>query len=518
MWRKNQALIVPTMLSSSISVLSQSIFVIFGMILVVYLESSGGLSRLAFFASRAQYSNLLSLLFSKPVIFPIILLLGMAAVVSVLVAILANGFALSAEYVSYRRALERRHVSIGEAIYAIRDKWRAMAWTSFLTLFVTYLPLGLGSLAVIYSLYTSSGNLFAVLGTFFLLFLGGIISLLLEFFFMYSTISVALDDLSGFKAMKRSFHRTTGNFGVSITYALVRVGLYLLLSGVALLSQFITLPLSSLVSIMLTILLVPVLHLTKTSIFRQMSVPVSYSELGATSATQTTALHDLFRGPYARYILSTLSKGLGVLKNFVFAKNNAIYHLCSALAFLFGVLAGSYIAVHGLTSAIFALGYQEGQINPTILKAVPLSEGFDIFFHNWTVSLATGLSGIWFVAPSLVTLGFNGVILGIVYYLTPNATMFAAAIFPHGVIELPSLIIAGSTGMKLGVAFLRAHGFSLAKGKEGESAIDPAKVESFHRVARETIYVLVGLAVLFLIAGFIEGNITPVIMRAVGFR
>jgi uncharacterized membrane protein SpoIIM required for sporulation len=102
----------------------------------------------------------------------------------------------------------------------------------------------------------------------------------------------------------------------------------------------------------------------------------------------------------------------------------------------------------------------------------------------------------------------------VVYHLTPNATMFVAAIFPHGSIELPSFIIAGSTGVKLGVAFLRAHGFS-TKNKEGAPDSD---IERFHEVARETIYVLVGLAVLFLIAGFIEGNITPIIMRAAGWH
>jgi stage II sporulation protein M len=107
------------------------------------------------------------------------------------------------------------------------------------------------------------------------------------------------------------------------------------------------------------------------------------------------------------------------------------------------------------------------------------------------------------------------VILGVVYYLTPNATMFVAAIFPHGIIELPSFIIAGSAGMKLGVAFLRAHGFNFSKE---DKPVDSAKMENFNQVARETIYVLVGLAVLFLIAGFIEGNITPIIMRAAGFR
>ena len=37
-------------------------------------------------------------------------------------------------------------------------------------------------------------------------------------------------------------------------------------------------------------------------------------------------------------------------------------------------------------------------------------------------------------------------------------------------------------------------------------------------IAGETIFILLGLVVLFLIAGFIEGNITPAIMRSFGVR
>ena len=515
MWRKNQALVVPTMLSSSITVLSQSIFVIFGLILLLNLESSGALSRIASFVSDAKYSSAISILLSKEVFYSMVVLLGSAAIIAGVVSILANGFALSAEYISYRRALEGRHVSIGEAIYAVKDKWRAMAWTNILSLFLTYLPLGLASIAVIYAVYSSHGNLLSAYGTLGLVFVGGIISLLLEFFFMYSTISVALEDLSGLKALKRSFQRTTGYFGVSLKYAVVRFISIAAISGVGAYSESSILPISSLASIVLTILLVPILHLAKTSIFKEMSSPVSLQS--AVALEQRSTLNDLFGGPYAKYALSVLRKSLSTLKGFVFAKGNLIYHLASAFAFLAGVGVGSYVAVNGLSSAILTLGYQEGRINPTILKAIPLSEGFDIFLHNWTVSLATGLSGIWLVVPSLVTLGFNGVILGVVYHLTPSTTMFVAAIFPHGIIEIPSFVIAGSTGVKLGVAFLRAHGYSASKNKEGERPADK-DVEKFHQVARETVYVLIGLAILFFIAGFIEGNITPMIMRAAGFH
>jgi len=324
-----------------------------------------------------------------------------------------------------------------------------------------------------------------------------------------------MENLSGFSAIRGSYRRVIDHFGVSFTYAVVRVLSLAMVFLVATLTQNLGLPISSLVSVGITLLIVPTLHLTKTAIYRETQNPaeMEFEIYGPSSVTS-----DLLRGSYFRFALSELRQGLSALRNFVFRRENVIYHVSSALAFIVGIYLGSYVATHGLTSAILSLGYTPGQINPTILSAVPLSEGFDIFLHNWLVSLSTALSGMWFVAPSLVTLGFNGVILGVVYYLVPNPTMFAAAILPHGVIEIPAFVVAGSAGFKLGVAFLRT--FTTKNPQpDGESlsSLNEAN-ENFNRVARETIFVVVGLAILFLIAGLIEGNITPLIMRWAGWH
>jgi uncharacterized membrane protein SpoIIM required for sporulation len=290
---------------------------------------------------------------------------------------------------------------------------------------------------------------------------------------------------------------------------------YFAISLVSELATTIGVPLSSLASVAITLLLFPVLHLTKTWIYLQVKVPQRqeqrgffFSMLGESYGGAVSGPKDLLGGPFFRFAAGKLKQGVYALKNFALNWRNLPYHFASVLAFALGIILGEYVGTHGLDQAILALGYQQGKINPTILRNVPLSTGFDIFLHNWQASLATALSGVWLVAPSLVTLAFNGMILGLVYYLTPNFTMFAAAIFPHGSIELPSFIVAGSAGMKLGVAFVR----SIGKGKESPEE------RNFELVARETIYVVIGLAVLFFVAGLIEGNITPIIMRMYGWK
>jgi uncharacterized membrane protein SpoIIM required for sporulation len=138
-----------------------------------------------------------------------------------------------------------------------------------------------------------------------------------------------------------------------------------------------------------------------------------------------------------------------------------------------------------------------------VSESLPFSLGIYIFFHNWQVSLATALSGVWFSVAPFVTLFLNGVLIGAVSGLAPNTVMLLAAILPHGIIEIPSFVLSGSAGVRLGVAFLR----SVRGGGE----------EELHRVARQSVYIVIGLALFFLIAGLIEGNITPLIMKMAGW-
>jgi stage II sporulation protein M len=131
----------------------------------------------------------------------------------------------------------------------------------------------------------------------------------------------------------------------------------------------------------------------------------------------------------------------------------------------------------------------------------------DISFHNWQVSLATTLSGIIFVAPVLVTLVFNGFVLGVVEDVVQNLTLFLAAILPHGVVELPAFIIAGSAGLSLGFEFLKA----LKRGiSNSETELGRAFVRAVH--------IALGLVPLFIVAGIIETFVTPQIMYMYGWR
>src|SRR5207245_7398958 len=79
------------------------------------------------------------------------------------------------------------------------------------------------------------------------------------------------------------------------------------------------------------------------------------------------------------------------------------------------------------------------------------------------------------------------------------------------------IFLAGSMGIKLGYAALGR----LFRGPTGEGDLVVGTFSNsddyLSRTLQQTIYVVVGLAPLFLIAGLIEADVTPIIMRMFGW-
>ena len=137
--------------------------------------------------------------------------------------------------------------------------------------------------------------------------------------------------------------------------------------------------------------------------------------------------------------------------------------------------------------------FPRGRLNPVFREKLALSLTFEIFFHNWKVAFVTVLGGVLTpITPTLIDL-LNGVIIGFVASVqTPYE--FLVTIMPHGIIEIPSLIIAVSAGLKLGKYFLKSL-------EEGVSKI------------KQITYVAIGLAPFLFTAALIESIITPFLIK-----
>ena len=457
----------------------------------------------SFLNSLAQPGGIFRI-FNEPLYQSTVIPVAIASIVIVfLVMIIGSGFVYSGEYSIYLDAWSKDKTSFSSIIENGRRYWKGMGWTFFLANLITWGPVILAYsilLIVAASARTVQGILILLVSSYFLEFalLG---SLILGLFTIYAYPAVVVSQTSGLRAIKKSFRVASHNLGTTFTYAAVRIVFQVLLIAVVLSAGIIGLPLASFSAGILTLLLTPILHSTKTMIYyyAEPDVPEMSFQLS------NPIWHDITRR-LPRLAWLKIRAGLVETGKFLTDIRSMIFHLSSILGFVLGIFLGIYVANNGIVTFLLSHGYQQGRINPLVLQTVPPILGLDIFLNNWLVSIATGLAGLGFGAPSFATILFNGFLLGVVLQLSPTITMFNAAILPHGIIEIPSFILAGSTGMRLGYAALKA--------KLSPSAENYGYLSS---VLRQTVYVLVGLAPLFFVAGLIEADLTPIIMRMFGW-
>ena len=129
---------------------------------------------------------------------------------------------------------------------------------------------------------------------------------------------------------------------------------------------------------------------------------------------------------------------------------------------------------------------------------------FYITVNNIKVSVNAFASGILGGLPTLLILAFNGYFLGTIAYLYFNTTpgidvdlplYFLAGVAPHGSIELPAIFIAGGAGMLMGFSWL-------FPGQRPRG-------DALREAARDAFKMLMVCALTLLVAGAIEGFLTP---------
>ena len=173
------------------------------------------------------------------------------------------------------------------------------------------------------------------------------------------------------------------------------------------------------------------------------------------------------------------------------------YFITSVLLILAGAAFGVASAIHipafsgpfGESLREFAKGFL-GLPRPYLALA--------IFLNNSLKTLAVIVAGVAGGILPLVFLLGNGFALGIVFYASlasRGLLTFFLSITPHGVLELPAILLGSSIGLMLGVrAMKRLFG-------KGEAALGA----DFRRGLRFYVAVIVPL---LLLAAFIEAFVT----------
>jgi uncharacterized membrane protein SpoIIM required for sporulation len=121
-----------------------------------------------------------------------------------------------------------------------------------------------------------------------------------------------------------------------------------------------------------------------------------------------------------------------------------------------------------------------------------------IMTNNIRVTVVAFAGGITFGVGTVAVLIFNGVLLGAVGGLAFHAGFghaFITLVVAHGVLELSCIVVAGAAGLRLAAALI-------APGRS-------TRAVSGARGAREAVELVLGTAPWLVLAGIIEGFITP---------
>jgi uncharacterized membrane protein SpoIIM required for sporulation len=120
-----------------------------------------------------------------------------------------------------------------------------------------------------------------------------------------------------------------------------------------------------------------------------------------------------------------------------------------------------------------------------------------ITFNNLWVAFLTFVMGAFFTIGSIAVLIRNGIMVGAFQFFFIERDLFWESfltIWIHGTLEISAIIIAGAAGITLGRGLAFPGTYSRA--------------QAFQRSARRGLKLMVGIAPIIIMAGFIEGYLT----------
>ena len=132
------------------------------------------------------------------------------------------------------------------------------------------------------------------------------------------------------------------------------------------------------------------------------------------------------------------------------------------------------------------------------LKGVKMTGAAWYMTHNTKVSIFTMALGVTWGVGTVIMLFYNGAILGAValdYVLAGQSTFLLAWLSPHGVIEIPAILLAGQTGLALAAALI-------GRGRRQSLRM------RLREVSGDLVTLGAGVALMLVWAGFIEAFIS----------
>lgn len=252
-------------------------------------------------------------------------------------------------------------------------------------------------------------------------------------------------------------------------------------------------------------------------LYRQTATDLS-AVRGDTSSVQQARYLNQLLGRAHNTVYSGQKKTIGRVAQFfwqeypVIFRKYLLYTLTATGIFVLGGLAGMFLTLSnpdymreflgpGMVSTI----EKHEMWTHSVVAAAPQESSY-IMTNNMTVSFMTFAGGITAGLWTLFQLFFNGMMIGVIGVacgMNDMSVKLWSFVAPHGVLELPSIFIAGGAGLRLAEALL----FPGTLSRRDSLAVG----------GNEAVRLLVGVIPVLIIAGTIEGFFSPSSVPA-GFK
>ncbi len=399
-------------------------------------------------------------------------LLVVGLIATVLVAAVTYA-AVSAGQMGAVIARLRSEPGLLAGIAGVRDRW-----LTFLGLYLAELALWVGvvllaslGVAAAFVVNPFLGALVA-LGAF----LVGLVALVaVRIVFAFAPAAVVVDDVGVSASLSGAGGFVRSNPADAAAYLVVAVGVLVGIASVA--SGLAFVGGGAAVALVSAVVVAPALDLLKTVLYGDHRDAVDPVE------PVTIDVRSQFAGG--------LRRGWRELVGFVRA-TPGLHALTLAVGVGFG--AAGWVAVGPFVDVI-----------PTSIEAridgqIPPAATLGYLGNNWAVAISTAMGGVALAVPAAASVAFNGLVLGAVAALEENLIVLVAFVIPHGIVEIPALVVSGALGFHLGIV-----GWRTFRGRADRGAFADALDRAF--------WVLVGVGILVAIAAVIEGFVSPYYWR-----
>ena len=243
-------------------------------------------------------------------------------------------------------------------------------------------------------------------------------------------------------------------------------------------------------------------------LFRQSSHNLAYSRTHYPGSRLTAYLNSLISRCHSNVYAVRKASPDSIMSYFFnefprLLKECRAYILLSFGIFIFGALLGVLMTFSNPENARFFLPPDiiEGMKNDLSSQGNwnhPLMSSY-IITNNIGVSLRAFALGITLGLGTIYVLFYNGALLGaltaLVYIYNNSPTRYWSLILPHGVIELAAIYISGAAGLIIAKSLLVPG--------------DHTRWHSLIKGSKSAVSLVMGIALMLIIAGIIEGFFTP---------